>query len=121
MICGYYFRFRNSFLFLKVISGHLGWVRCIAVEPGNQWFVTGSADRTIKVRGWMELLAKEALEVLVFQYLKTSITLGKKKVSVGIDRMLCTELQNIFLLLQSQKWKKICGVSLILESSFVVC
>lgn len=35
--------------FLKVISGHLGWVRCIAVEPGNQWFVTGSADRTIKV------------------------------------------------------------------------
>jgi WD40 repeat protein len=33
----------------QVISGHLGWVRCIAVEPGNQWFVTGSADRTIKV------------------------------------------------------------------------
>uniref|UniRef100_A0A8C4WDU9 Pleiotropic regulator 1 n=1 Tax=Gopherus evgoodei TaxID=1825980 RepID=A0A8C4WDU9_9SAUR len=32
----------------RVISGHLGWVRCIAVEPGNQWFVTGSADRTIK-------------------------------------------------------------------------
>lgn len=38
------------FFFPKVISGHLGWVRCIAVEPGNQWFVTGSADRTIKVR-----------------------------------------------------------------------
>lgn len=34
---------------LQVISGHLGWVRCLAVEPGNQWFVTGSADRTIKV------------------------------------------------------------------------
>ncbi|XP_036617939.1 pleiotropic regulator 1-like [Trichosurus vulpecula] len=33
----------------RVISGHLGWVRCIEVEPGNQWFVTGSADRTIKV------------------------------------------------------------------------
>lgn len=33
----------------QVISGHLGWVRSIAVEPGNQWFVTGSADRTIKV------------------------------------------------------------------------
>uniref|UniRef100_A0A3Q4GJN0 Pleiotropic regulator 1 n=1 Tax=Neolamprologus brichardi TaxID=32507 RepID=A0A3Q4GJN0_NEOBR len=33
----------------RVISGHLGWVRSIAVEPGNQWFVTGSADRTIKV------------------------------------------------------------------------
>ncbi|CAL1600992.1 unnamed protein product [Knipowitschia caucasica] len=33
----------------RVISGHLGWVRSLAVEPGNQWFVTGSADRTIKI------------------------------------------------------------------------
>lgn len=33
----------------RVISGHLGWVRCVAVEPGNQWFATGSADRVIKV------------------------------------------------------------------------
>jgi hypothetical protein len=34
---------------MRVISGHLGWVRCIAVEPGNEWFATGSADRTIKI------------------------------------------------------------------------
>lgn len=34
---------------MRVISGHLGWVRCCAVEPGNEWFVTGSADRTIKI------------------------------------------------------------------------
>ena len=34
---------------LQVVSGHTGWVRCIAVEPGNQWYCTGSADRTIKV------------------------------------------------------------------------
>jgi WD40 repeat protein len=34
---------------MRVISGHLGWVRSIAVEPGNEWFVTGAADRTIKV------------------------------------------------------------------------
>ena len=34
---------------MRVISGHLGWVRAIAVDPTNQWFVTGSADRTIKV------------------------------------------------------------------------
>ena len=34
---------------MRVISGHLGWVRCIAVEPGNEWFATGSSDRTIKV------------------------------------------------------------------------
>lgn len=25
----------------RVISGHLGWVRCVAVEPGNEWFATG--------------------------------------------------------------------------------
>ncbi|KAF6205235.1 hypothetical protein GE061_019402 [Apolygus lucorum] len=33
----------------RVISGHLGWVRCATVEPGNEWFATGSADRVIKV------------------------------------------------------------------------
>ncbi|XP_002733921.1 pleiotropic regulator 1, partial [Saccoglossus kowalevskii] len=33
----------------RVISGHIGWVRCVAVEPGNEWFCTGSADRTIKI------------------------------------------------------------------------
>jgi pleiotropic regulator 1 len=32
-----------------VISGHIGWVRSIAFDPSNEWFVTGSADRTIKV------------------------------------------------------------------------
>lgn len=34
----------------RVISGHLGWVRAIAVDPTNDWFATGSADRSIKVR-----------------------------------------------------------------------
>ncbi|KAF0452760.1 WD40 repeat-like protein [Gigaspora margarita] len=34
---------------MRVISGHLGWVRSIAVEPGNKWFVTGAGDRTIKI------------------------------------------------------------------------
>eukprot|EP00884_Botryococcus_braunii_P019417 jgi/Botrbrau1/6159/Bobra.331_2s0049.1 len=33
----------------RVVAGHLGWVRSIAVEPGNEWFCTGSADRTIKI------------------------------------------------------------------------
>ncbi|XP_063983463.1 pleiotropic regulator 1-like [Diachasmimorpha longicaudata] len=33
----------------RVISGHLGWVRCCAVEPGNEWFATGSGDRVIKI------------------------------------------------------------------------
>lgn len=34
---------------LRVITGHEGWVQSICVEPDNQWFATGSADRTIKV------------------------------------------------------------------------
>ncbi|GER57448.1 transducin/WD40 repeat-like superfamily protein [Striga asiatica] len=33
----------------RVISGHLGWVRSVAVDPSNNWFCTGSADRTIKI------------------------------------------------------------------------
>ncbi|UXI23150.1 hypothetical protein NH340_JMT09093 [Sarcoptes scabiei] len=33
----------------RVISGHTGWVRCIAFEPGNAWFATGSNDRIIKI------------------------------------------------------------------------
>lgn len=34
---------------VQVISGHLGWVRCTAVDVSNEWFATGSADRTIKI------------------------------------------------------------------------
>lgn len=34
---------------MRVISGHLGWVRALAVEPDNQWFASGSGDRTIKI------------------------------------------------------------------------
>jgi pleiotropic regulator 1 len=34
---------------MRVISGHNGWVRCVAVDPSNEWFVTGAADRTIRV------------------------------------------------------------------------
>ncbi len=33
----------------RVIAGHLGWVRCIALDPTNSWFATGSVDRIIKV------------------------------------------------------------------------
>jgi len=33
----------------KVIAGHMGWVRCVAVDPDNAFFATGSADRTIKI------------------------------------------------------------------------
>lgn len=33
----------------RVIAGHLGWVRAIAMDPANEYFVTGAADRSIKV------------------------------------------------------------------------
>ncbi|KAI5847289.1 WD40-repeat-containing domain protein [Morchella snyderi] len=34
---------------MRVIAGHLGWVRALAVEPNNQWFCTGAGDRTVKI------------------------------------------------------------------------
>jgi pleiotropic regulator 1 len=34
---------------MRVISGHLGWVRSLAVEPENKWFASGAGDRTIKI------------------------------------------------------------------------
>ncbi|KIY44647.1 WD40 repeat-like protein [Fistulina hepatica ATCC 64428] len=34
---------------MRVISGHLGWVRSVAVEPGNRWFASGAGDRVIKI------------------------------------------------------------------------
>jgi len=33
----------------RVVPGHQGWVRCISVDPSNEWFATGSADKTIKI------------------------------------------------------------------------
>lgn len=33
----------------RVISGHLGWVRAIAIDPDNKYFVTGAGDRMIKI------------------------------------------------------------------------
>lgn len=41
--------FHPQWKLMRVISGHLGWVRGVAVEPGNEWFATGSADRTVKI------------------------------------------------------------------------
>ena len=34
---------------MRVVSGHLGWVRCVAVDPHNRWFATGAGDRMIKI------------------------------------------------------------------------
>lgn len=42
-------KFHPQWKLMRVISGHLGWVRSAAVEPGNQWFATGAGDRVIKI------------------------------------------------------------------------
>lgn len=35
---------------MRVINGHVGWVRCVAVDPvDNSWFATGSNDTSIKI------------------------------------------------------------------------
>jgi len=41
--------FHPQWKLVRVISGHLGWVRSVAVEPGNKWFATGAGDRVIKI------------------------------------------------------------------------
>jgi pleiotropic regulator 1 len=42
-------QFHAPWKLVRVISGHLGWVRSVAVEPGNKWFATGAGDRVIKI------------------------------------------------------------------------
>lgn len=34
---------------MRVISGHEGWVRSIAVDPTNEWFASAGNDRLIKI------------------------------------------------------------------------
>ena len=50
---------------MRVISGHLGWVRTVAVDPSNEWFVTGSADRTIKVRSTNQYLSSHSRHIAI--------------------------------------------------------
>ncbi len=46
---------------MRVIPGHQGWVRAVAVDVSNEWFATGSADRTIKVHTIHTLHATHSL------------------------------------------------------------
>jgi len=34
---------------MRVMSGHEGWVRTVAVDPTNEWFATSGNDRLIKI------------------------------------------------------------------------
>ena len=40
---------RAPWKLMRVVSGHLGAVRAVAVDSQNAFFATGSSDRTIKV------------------------------------------------------------------------
>jgi pleiotropic regulator 1 len=79
----------------RVIMGHAGWVRCVAVDPENKWFVTGSADRTIKI--WD--LASGKLKLTLTGHISTvrGVAISDKHpymFSVGEDKMVkCWDLE----------------------------
>lgn len=33
----------------RVMSGHMGWVRSVAIDPSNEWFATGQARGEISL------------------------------------------------------------------------
>eukprot|EP00941_MAST-03F_sp_MAST-3F-sp1_P004848 g4848.t1 len=78
-----------------VISGHIGWVRCVAVDPTNEWFVSGSADRTIKL--WD--LASGGLKLTLTGHINTvrAVAISEKYpylFSAGEDKMVkCWDLE----------------------------
>jgi len=79
----------------RVVSGHLGWVRSVAVEPGNAWFATGSGDRTIKI--WD--LASGQLRLTLTGHIEqvTGLAVSDRHpymFSVGLDKMVkCWDLE----------------------------
>jgi len=79
----------------RVISGHLGWVRSLAFDPSNKWFVTGSADRTIKV--WD--LASGQLKLTLTGHIEqvTGLAVSDRHpymFSCGLDKMVkCWDLE----------------------------
>ena len=80
---------------MRVISGSLGWVRALAVEPGNEWFASGAGDRTIKI--WD--LASGKLKLTLTGHINTvrGIAISPRNpymYSVGEDKMVkCWDLE----------------------------
>ena len=80
---------------MRVISGHMGWVRCVAVDPTNSWYATGSADRTIKI--WD--LASGTLKLTLTGHISTIRGLAVSErspylFSAGEDKMVrCWDLE----------------------------
>jgi pleiotropic regulator 1 len=80
---------------MRVISGHLGWVRALVVEPENQWFASGAGDRTIKI--WD--LAKGTLKLTLTGHISTvrGLAVSSRQpylFSCGEDKMVkCWDLE----------------------------
>ena len=80
----------------RVIAGHLGWVRSLAIDPTNEWFCTGSADRTIKV--WD--LASGQLKLTLTGHIEqvTGLAVSPRHpymFSCGLDKMVkCWDLES---------------------------
>lgn len=80
---------------MRVIAGHTGWVKSVAVEHGNEWFATGSTDATIKV--WD--LASGTLKITLTGHISTvrGLCISDRHpylFSVGEDKMVkCWDLE----------------------------
>ncbi|CAG9461852.1 unnamed protein product [Pedinophyceae sp. YPF-701] len=88
-------QWRAPWKMYRVISGHLGWVRSVAFDPGNAWFVTGSADRTIKV--WDTATGQLKLTLTGHTEQVTGLAISSKSpymFSCGLDKMVkCWDLE----------------------------
>ncbi|CAN6674633.1 pre-mRNA-splicing factor Prp46p [Trichomonascus vanleenenianus] len=80
---------------MRVVNGHSGWVRAICTDPENQWFATGSTDKTIKI--WD--LASSKLKLTLTGHIMAVRGLAASErhpylFSVGEDKMVkCWDLE----------------------------
>ncbi|CAD7701045.1 unnamed protein product [Ostreobium quekettii] len=79
----------------RVISSHLGWVRSIAFDPSNEWFTTGSSDRTIKI--WETATGKLKLTLTGHIEQVTGLAVSPRHpymFSCGLDKkVMCWDLE----------------------------
>jgi pleiotropic regulator 1 len=74
----------------RVISGHQGWVRSLAFDPSNEWFATGSHDRTIRIWG----LSNGQLKLTLTGHIEavTGLAISDRSpymFSCGLDKQVC--------------------------------
>lgn len=86
--------FHPNWKLYRVIAGHLGAVKCVAVDPTNDWFATGGQDHMIKI--WD--LASGGLKLTLTNHIHGVLGLSISKrhpylFSAGEDkRVLCWDL-----------------------------